>query len=283
MSEYLIKAKAKINLSLDIVSKRENGYHNLKMIMHTVNLWDDILFRETSDSEFSLNTNLKYLPNDERNILYKAYKIFYEEAKIKPQGFSVTLTKNIPVCAGLGGGSADAAAELLFLNEYHNNPLSQNTLLKIGERVGADVPFCIMGGTCLAEGIGEIITPLKKLPDCSIIILKPQNKGLSTKDIFSKVSLNEIKYRPDTDGIIKALTDGDLYGVAKRMYNVLEDYSIKESPEIEEYKQTLIKEGAIGSLMSGSGNSVFGIFDNKELAQSAVKNLKKLTNLVYLV
>ncbi len=283
MSEYHIKAKAKINLSLDVVSKRENGYHNLKMIMHTVNLCDDIVLKETQSGEFTLNTNLLYLPNDERNILYKAYKLFYDEAKIKPQGFSVKLTKNIPVCAGLGGGSADAASELLFLNEYHNNPLSRNTLLKIGERVGADVPFCIMGGTCLAEGIGEILTPLNKLPDCSIVILKPQNKGLSTKDIFSKVNLNEIKYRPDTDGIIKALTDGDLHGVAKRMYNVLEDYSVKESPDIEEYKQSLIKEGAIGSLMSGSGNAVFGIFDNKKTAENAIEKFKKLTNLVYLV
>ncbi len=283
MSKFIVKARAKINLSLDIVSKRENGYHNLRMIMHTVNLFDDITFSESSDGVFSLETNLKYLPNDGRNILYKAYKAFYEETKIKPQGFSVKLTKNIPVCAGLGGGSSDAAAELLFLNEYHNNPLDKNTLLKVGEAVGADVPFCILGGTCLAEGIGEILTPLPTLPPCSIIILKPQNRGLSTKDIFSKVNLNEIKYHPDTNGIIKALSEGDLQGISKRMYNVLEDYSVKESSDIEVYKQALIKEGALGALMSGSGNSVFGIFDNKVLAEKALENLKKLTKLAYLV
>lgn len=283
MSEFFVKAKAKINLSLDIVSKRENGYHNLKMIMHTVDLWDDITFKENNENEFLLKTNLKYLPNDGRNILYKAYKAFYDEAKITPQGFSVNLKKRIPVCAGLGGGSSDAAAELLFLNEYHGNLLDTEALLRVGERVGADVPFCIMGGTCLAEGIGEILTPLPKLPDCSIIILKPQNKGLSTKDIFSKVNINEMKYHPDTDGLIKALHEGNLKEIAKRMYNVLEDYSIKESPDIEEYKEALIKEGAIGSLMSGSGNSVFGIFEDKNVALNALENLKKLTKLAYLV
>ena len=283
MSEFFVKAKAKINLSLDIVSKRENGYHNLKMIMHTVDLWDDITFKENNENEFLLTTNLKYLPNDGRNILYKAYKAFYDEAKITPQGFSVNLKKRIPVCAGLGGGSSDAAAELLFLNEYHGNLLDNDTLLRVGERVGADVPFCIMGGTCLAEGIGEILTPLPKLPDCSIIILKPQNKGLSTKDIFSKVNINEMKYHPDTDGLIKALHEGNLKEITKRMYNVLEDYSIKESPDIEEYKEELIKEGAIGSLMSGSGNSVFGIFEDKTVALNALENLKKLTKLAYLV
>ncbi|MBE7020735.1 MAG: 4-(cytidine 5'-diphospho)-2-C-methyl-D-erythritol kinase [Ruminococcaceae bacterium] len=283
MSEYNIKANAKINLSLDIVSKRENGYHNLKMIMHTVNLCDDIILSENSAGEYSLKTNLKYLPNDGRNILYKAYKAFYDEVKIKPQGFSVNLIKRIPVCAGLGGGSSDAAAELLFLNKYHNNPLDIPSLLKVGERVGADVPFCIMGGTCLAEGTGEILTPLPPLPECPIIILKPQNKGLSTKDIFSKVNIGEIKYHPDTDGIIKALNEGDLSGIAKRMYNVLEDYSVPESPDIEEFKQALIMEGAIGSLMSGSGNAVFGLFNDTETAKKALKSLKKLTPLAYLV
>ena len=283
MSEFKIKAKAKINLSLDIVSKRENGYHNLRMIMHTVNLWDDITFSENNNGEYLLKSNLSYLPCDEKNILYKTYKEFYNHTKLTPQGFNVSLNKNIPVCAGLGGGSSDAAAELLFLNEYHNSPLTMEELLNLGEKIGADVPFCIMGGTCLAEGIGEILTPLNPLPSCHILIAKPQNKGLSTKSIFSMVNLNEINYHPDTSGMIKALNDNDLVGICKRMYNVLEDYSIKESFEILKYKELFTETGAIGTLMSGSGNAVFGIYDNLNLATDAKEKFKKLTKLVYLV
>ena len=282
MSTFSIKAYAKINLSLDIVSKRENGYHNLKMIMHTVNLYDKLNIYETNNGNFSIKTNLSYLPNDDRNIIYKTYKEFYDYTKIKPAGMKVTLKKVIPVCAGLGGGSSDAAAFLKFLNEYNNNILSEEELYKMGEKLGADVPFCIKGGTCLAEGIGEILTPLPALPDCYIVIAKPQNKGLSTKSIFSSVDISKIDYHPDTNGIIKALQDGDLNGICKRMYNVLETYSKKESPEIEMYKETFSDSGAIGTLMSGSGNSVFGIFDDYNKAANAKEIMKKFTNLVYL-
>ncbi len=283
MSEFNIKAKAKINLSLDIISKRENGYHNLKMIMHTVNLCDDIIINETKDNKFLLKTNLSYLPNDSRNILYKTYIDFYNYTGLKAQGFNIFLDKKIPVCAGLGGGSSDAAAFLKFLNEYSGNILEEKELLGIGEKIGADVPFCIMGGTCLAEGIGEKLTKLDPLPDCHIVIAKPQNKGLSTKAIFSMVNIDEIKYHPDTSGIIKALKEKDLYSITKRMYNVLEDYSKNESSDIILYKEKFMEFGACGSLMSGSGNAVFGIFDNYKKAELAKEQFKKYTNLVYLV
>lgn len=283
MSDYKIKANAKINLSLDIISKRDNGYHNLKMIMHTVNLCDDITLTENNNNEYLLKSNLSYLPCDDRNILYKTYKAFYDYTKLKPQGFNVSLNKRIPVCAGLGGGSSDAAAELRFLNDYHNNPLTFEELISIGEKIGADVPFCIMGGTCLAEGIGEKLTKLENLPPCHIVIAKPQNKGLSTKTIFSMVNINEIAFHPDTSGMIKALEEGNLMGICKRMYNVLEDYSKNESKEIIKYKELFTECGALGTLMSGSGNSVFGIFDAREKATIAEKQFKKLTKLVYLV
>lgn len=281
--KFTALSKAKINLSLDIVSKRENGYHNLKMIMHSVNLSDEMIFEETGKANISLSSNLSYLPCDERNIVYKAYNAFYSETGIEKQGFNIHIEKKVPVCAGLGGSSTNAATTLLFLNKYHNGIIEENKLLKIGEKLGADVPYCIKGGTCLAEGIGEILTPLPDLPKCSIVIAKPQNKGLSTKNIFSKVNINEIEFHPDTKGMIKALYDNDLNGICKRMYNVLETYSREESPEIKKYKDILYECGAMGSIMSGSGNAVFGIFSDEDISKDAVNALKKETSLVYLV
>ncbi len=281
--KYQKLSKAKINLSLDIVSKRENGYHNLKMVMHSVDLADEMTFVEIPGSRLKLTSNLPYLPCDGRNIVHKAYEAFYEYTGIEKQGFDINIVKKVPVCAGLGGSSTNAATTLDFLNAYHHNPVDMETLMKIGEKLGADVPYCLTGGTCLAEGIGEILTPLKPLPKCHIVIAKPQNKGLSTKNIFSMVNINEIEYHPDTLGIIKALNEGDLNGICKRMYNVMECYSKKESPEIEKYKEILNDNGALGSVMSGSGNAVFGIFDDISTASDAVKKLKKKTSLVFLV
>ena len=213
--DYKASSKAKINLSLDIVSKRENGYHNLKMIMHSVNLCDEMTFEEIFGNNVKLSSNLSYLPCDEKNIVYKAYEAFYNAAGINKQGFKIHIEKRVPVCAGLGGSSTNAATALLFLNEYHNNIIEEEKLLKIGEGLGADVPYCMKGGTCLAEGIGEILTPLPELPKCNIIIAKPQNKGISTKNIFSKVNLCELELQPDTNGMIKALYDIDLNGICK--------------------------------------------------------------------
>ena len=283
MSNFIVKSKAKINLSLDVISKREDGYHNLSMIMHTVNLCDTLTFEEKQREDVFLSSNLSYLPCDNRNIVYKSYEAFYNNVNIKKQGFDIHINKVVPVCAGLGGGSTNAASTLIFLNEYHNNPLSTDALMKIGKELGADVPYGIIGGTCLAEGIGEKLTKLPSLPPCYTVIAKPQDKGLSTKSIFSMVDINEIELHPDTAGIIKALNESDLNGVCKRMYNVLEYYSQKESAEIIKYKEILISSGALGALMSGSGNAVFGIFDNKEGAEEAFTRLKKETSLTFLV
>ena len=283
MSKFIVNSKAKINLSLDILSKREDGYHNLSMIMHTVNLCDTLTFDEKKEKEISLSSNLPYLPCDSKNIVYKAYETFYNNSGVEKQGFDIHINKSVPVCAGLDGGSTNAASTLLFLNRYHNNPLSLDTLMKIGKELGADVPYGIIGGTCLAEGIGEKLTSLPSLPECYIVIAKPQNKGLSTKSIFSMVNIADISLHPDTHGMIKALYDGDLKGVCKRMYNVLEYYSVKESPEISKYKEILIACDALGALMSGSGNAVFGIFETKEAAEEAFSNLKKETSLTFLV
>lgn len=283
MSTFKIDSRAKINLSLDIVSKRDDGYHNLKMIMHSVDLADKMTFTETVSEKLNLSSDLSYLPCDERNIVFKAYEAFYEYTRLKKQGFDIHIEKKVPVCAGLGGSSTNAASALLFLNEYHSFPLSLEKLMELGKNLGADVPYCIKGGTCLAEGIGEILTPLPNLPKCHIVIAKPQNKGLSTKHIFSMVKLNEIEFHPDTQGMIKALYDGDLNGVCKRMYNVLEVYSKKESPEIIRFKEILDANGASGSLMSGSGNAIFGIYKDLASAKKAKEAIKKETSLVFLV
>ncbi len=276
------KAYAKINLSLDVVSKRADGYHELKTVMHSVKLFDVIRFEENGLPFSQIKTDSRNIPSNENNIIIKACRMFFEYTNINPVGFDVFLDKTIPVCAGLGGGSSDAAAAVCFLNEYFGFVLNENDLLKLGAKIGADVPFCIKGGTCLCEGIGEIITPLPPLPECFIVIAKPDAKGLSTKHIFSKVDIGKIKYHPDTNGLTAALNRSDLYGISKRVYNVLEDYSAPECPAIGEYERLLDDSGALVSAMSGSGTAVFGIFDRKSNAENAVLKLQQLSKEVYL-
>ena len=269
-----VLAHAKLNLSLDVLSRREDGYHDLRMVMQTVELADVISLREEAEEGVRVSTNLHFLPNDERNLAAVAAKAFWIEADCKGNGLSIEIEKHIPVCAGMGGGSSDAAAVLRALNELSGCDFSVERLAQIGEKVGSDVPYCVMGGTALAEGRGEVLTPLPKLPDCHIVVCKPPFP-ISTPELFGAIDCRKIRCRPDTDGMIAALQACDLGGVARRLYNVFEDVlTDRRGGEIAEIKNELISQGALGAVMSGTGPTVFGIFDREDAAKQAYHSLK---------
>jgi len=267
-------AYAKINLSLDIVSKMDDGYHNLKTIMQTVSLSDEITVECTPGEGFSVDAGLPYIPGDERNIAAKAALAFFEFTGIKGYHINIGIKKNIPVCAGLGGGSTDGACVLRLLDKMFKTGLGRKSLEVLGNTIGSDVPFGIDGGTKLAEGRGERLTDLPLLPHCHIVICKPPF-SCSTPELFGLIKCEKISARPDTDGIIKALECGDLGGVARRMYNVFEDVLPRGKFEIAEIKSKMLDFGALGSVMTGSGPAVFGVFDNKENATTAYQQLKE--------
>lgn len=267
-----MKALAKINLGLDVVRKREDGYHEVRMIMQTISLYDKIFIKKTKNTGIRVSTNLYYLPNNENNLVYKAAKLLIDEFDIK-NGVSMKLEKYIPVAAGMAGGSADAAAVLIGMNKLFGLGLSRKQLMDRGVSIGADVPYCIMRGTALAEGIGERLTKLKPLPKCYILIAKP-GISVSTKFVYGNLKADEIEKHPDIDGIIEAIDNADILSVAERLGNVLEDVTIREYPVIDELKQFMKGRGALNSLMSGSGPTVFGIFTDKDMADKAYMELK---------
>lgn len=272
MDYIKMKALAKINLGLDVVRKREDGYHEVRMIMQTISLYDKIFIKKTKNTGIKVSTNLYYLPNNENNLVYKAAKLLIDEFEIK-NGVSMKLEKYIPVAAGMAGGSADAAAVLIGMNKLFGLGLSRKQLMDRGVSIGADVPYCIMRGTALAEGIGERLTKLKPLPKCYILIAKP-GISVSTKFVYGNLKADEIEKHPDIDGIIEAINNADILSVAERLGNVLEDVTIREYPVIDELKQFMKDRGALNSLMSGSGPTVFGIFTDKDMADKAYMELK---------
>lgn len=272
MDYIKMKALAKINLGLDVVRKREDGYHEVRMIMQTISLYDKIFIKKTKNAGIKVNTNLYYLPNNENNLVYKAAKLLIDEFDIK-SGLSIDLEKYIPVAAGMAGGSSDAAAVLVGVNKLFGLGLSRKQLMDRGVNIGADVPYCIMRGTALAEGIGEKLTKLKPLPKCYVLIAKP-GISVSTKFVYGNLVADEIETHPDIDGIIEAINNADILSVADRLGNVLEDVTIKEYPVIDELKQFMKAKGALNSLMSGSGPTVFGIFTDREAADKAYRELK---------
>lgn len=275
-----IKACAKLNLTLDILRKREDGFHDLQMVMQSVALCDELTVTPAR-GEGAMSTNLSYLPADGRNLAQMAAAAF-REATGKGGEVDISIEKNIPVCAGMGGGSSDAAAVLRAMNEMTGAGLSLAELAKIGERVGSDVPYCVLGGTALAEGRGEILTPLPPLPHCRVVICKPAFP-ISTPQLFGKVDVRRIVRRPDTAGLMTALEQGDLLGVARRLYNVFEDVlEPRKKAEIDSIKAAMIDCGALGASMSGSGPTVFGLFDDEKSAQEAVTRLGELYKNVYL-
>ena len=274
-------AHAKINLSLDIVSKMDDGYHNLKTVMQTVGLSDEITVECTAGKGISVDAGLPYIPGDERNIAAKAARAFFEFTDIDGYSTHIKIKKNIPVCAGLGGGSADGACVLRLLDKIFKTELGRKTLEDLGSTIGSDVPFSIDGGTKLAEGRGEKLTDLPHLPHCYIVLCKPPF-SCSTPELFGYVRCEKIRSRPDTEGLIKALENGDLGNVARRLYNVFEDVLPRGMFEITNIKSVLLDFGALGSVMTGSGSTVFGIFDNKISALTAYNKLNEDYNECYL-
>ena len=268
-------AYAKLNLSLDVLSKREDGYHNLRMVMQTISLADTISITDDAKEGIRVSTNLRFLPNDERNLAAVATRKFWDTADCKGKGLFIEIDKKIPVCAGMGGGSSDAAAVLRGLNHLYDTDLSIEALAKIGEQVGSDVPYCVMGGTALAEGRGEILTALPPLPDCHIVVCKPPF-AVSTPELFGCIDCRKIRCRPDTEGIVAALQAQDLPGVARRLYNVFEDVMPeRRRTEIAQIKGEMISGGALGAVMSGTGPTVFGIFDDETSAKNVYETLKQ--------
>ena len=266
-------APAKINISLDIISKMDDGFHSMKMVMQTVSLSDEITVKCVPGSGIKIEAGLPYLPGDERNIAAKAALAFFKFTGIDGYRTNIRMKKNIPVCAGLGGGSADGACVLRMLDMMFSTGLGLETLEKIGAGVGSDVPFCIAGGTRLAEGRGNILTELPPVPDCRIVICKPPF-SCSTPELFRRIKYDKINARPDTDGVIAALERGDLSGVARRMYNVFEDVLPRGAREVADIKLSMLDDGALGAVMTGSGPSVIGIFDDGNLAQRAFEHLR---------
>lgn len=282
MKEIRLKALAKINLGLDVVRKREDGYHEVRMIMQTIKLYDQIEIHRTDRPGIRVKTNLQYLPVNENNLVYKAARLLMEEFEI-PQGVSIQLRKVIPVAAGMAGGSSDAAAVLVGINRMFGLGLTKQELMERGVRIGADVPYCVMRGTALAEGIGEKLTQLAPMPKCYVLIAKP-GIHVSTKFVYTNLKANELEYHPDIDGQIAALRDGDLRRMASLMGNVLETVTIPAYPVIGEIKEQMMAQGAAGAMMSGSGPTVFGLFEDKERARAACEKLRRgtLAKQVYL-
>ena len=272
MDSLYAYANAKINLALDITGKRSDGYHDIRTIMQTVSLKDTLSMRKLFTPQIKICTNLKWLPTDERNLVYKAAKILFD--RFQPEdGIFIEIDKQIPVSAGLGGGSADCAAALCGISKLFNFPISQEELLAIGKSLGADIPFCIMKGTALAEGIGEILTPLPACPDCFIVIAKPP-LCISTADVFRQFKMENVETRPDIEGMVESISAGDIGKVAGSLCNVLESVTAREFPIIEKIKCIMLECGSMGAIMSGSGPSVFGIFADKQMAYNAFSRLK---------
>ncbi|MCL2564311.1 MAG: 4-(cytidine 5'-diphospho)-2-C-methyl-D-erythritol kinase [Defluviitaleaceae bacterium] len=267
-----VYANAKINLALDVVGKREDGYHELSTIMQTIALKDKLTIRKLYTNRIKLNSNVKWLPNDERNLAYAAAKVLLDMFELD-FGVLIEIDKKIPICAGLGGGSADAAATLLGIKKLFNLPVSMDELMEIGLELGADVPFCLMKGTALAEGIGEELTPLPPCPDTHIVIAKPP-VSVSTKEVFRQFKQENVNKRPDINKMIQDIENGDIKSVASGLVNVLESVTVKEFVVIERIKRLMLLNGAIGATMSGSGPTVFGMFEDKPKAQKAISQIR---------
>lgn len=282
MLEMKLKAFAKINLGLDVIRRREDGYHEVKMVMQTVKLYDRIVLKRIDRPEIQVKTNLFYLPDNENNLVYKAAKLLREEFGIA-QGVSIDLRKVIPVAAGMAGGSSDAAAVLFGMNRMFNLGLSMEELKERGVLLGADVPYCIMRGTALAEGIGERLTELVPPPRCRVLIAKPAI-SVSTKFVYENLKLNAQTKHPDIEDLIKELKAGNLEEMALQMGNILESVTIPNYPVIAEIKEQMKQAGALNAMMSGSGPTVFGLFHDSIKAQRALQMLKegRLAKQVYL-
>ncbi|MDE6888761.1 MAG: 4-(cytidine 5'-diphospho)-2-C-methyl-D-erythritol kinase [Eubacterium sp.] len=272
MDEIRLKALAKINLGLDVTGCRDDGYHLVRMIMQTIHLFDSVQMEKLAEPGIRLTTNIRFLPTDEHNIAYKAAKLLIDEFNLK-QGIHIDIKKCIPVSAGMAGGSTDAAAVLYGMNQMYELKLSQRQLAKRALTLGADVPYCLMRGTALAEGIGEKLTRLPAVPRCPVVIAKP-GISVSTKWVYERLSLNEQTEHPDIDQLMEDIRQQDLKGMASHMGNILEGVTIKEYPVIAQIKEKLMEHGALQAMMSGSGPTVFALFEERGQARAAADALR---------
>ena len=274
MDSTWINAPAKINLGLDVVRRREDGYHEVKMIMQSIRLFDRLTLKKTRTPGISLTTNLHFLPVNEDNLVYKSARLLMEEFGIT-EGLSIFLDKRIPVAAGMAGGSTDAASCMLAMNRLFNLGLSLEELKTRGVTLGADIPYCLQKGTALSEGIGEILSPLPAAPDCYVLIAKP-GFHVSTKFVYSNLVLDENTVHPDIDKMLDCIRNRDLHGLCQNMANILETVTIPAHPDIALIKQTMMENGALGALMSGSGPTVFGIYEDQKEAMRAKEICRSL-------
>ena len=283
MDKMELKALGKVNLGLDILGRKENGYHEVRMVMQTVYLYDRVILERSRTPGIMVETNLRFLPVNENNLAYRAAKLLMDEFRIE-DGISIRLNKHIPVAAGMAGGSSNAAAVLFGMNRIFGLGLTMEELMKRGVTLGADVPYCIMRGTVLAEGIGEVLTPLAPMPKCFVLLAKPP-VAVSTKLVYEKLDSQEIENHPDIDGIIEGLEEQSLAKITASMGNVLERVTALEYPIIDKIKNTMKTAGALNAMMSGSGPTVFGIFEDKNRARAAAQKIKEtqLTKQVYVV
>ena len=281
-NDISLKALAKINLGLDVVRRREDGYHEVRMIMQTIHLYDRLDIKRTKESGIQIQTNLSFLPVNENNLIYKAAKLLMDEFSIT-DGVSVKLDKRIPVAAGMAGGSTDAAAMLFGMNRLFSLGLTKRQLMERGVQIGADVPYCIMRGTALAEGIGEELSQLPPMVKCPVLIAKP-SISVSTKFVYQNLKLDDATIHPDIDRLIDDIRAKNLYDIAAHMGHVLETVTIPNYPVIDEIKKHMLSHGAVGAMMSGSGPTVFGLFDDEATAKKAYKAMRSshLARQVYL-
>ncbi len=273
MDNISLKALAKINLGLDVVRRREDGYHEVRMIMQTIHLYDKLDIAKTREPGIAITSNLAYVPTNENNLVYKAAKLLMDEFEIT-EGISVNLLKRIPVAAGMAGGSSDAAATLFGVNRMFDLGLSRRELMERGVKIGADVPYCLMRGTALAEGIGEKLTQLAPMVKCPVLIAKPQI-SVSTKFVYENLKLTDETIHPDIDRLVADIEAKDLENIAAHMGNVLETVTIPEYPIIAQIKEKMMGSGAINAMMSGSGPTVFGLFADEATAKKAYDDMMR--------
>lgn len=282
MDKLQLKAYGKINLGLDVIRKRPDGYHDLDMIMQMVDVYDDVIIEKKAGEEIVVKADAAVLSNGKDNLAYMAAKMLLDEFGIK-SGVEITIHKRIPIAGGMAGGSSDCATTLIGINEMFNLGLSKKQLMERGVKLGADVPYCVLGGTAIARGIGEVLTPLPTPPQCHVIIAKPPI-SVSTAYVYGHIRPDEITKRPDIEQMTLAIKEQDLNKLSDLLYNVMEEVTVSEYPVIEKLKSIMLENGALNSIMSGSGPTVFGLFDDREKAQAAMKALdsKELTEQLYL-
>lgn len=282
MDEITVQAPAKLNLTLDVLGRRADGYHDLKMVMQSITLADQLTLRPGRAPGIQVSSSFHFLPTGEKNLAGKAAVCFYQALGRPARDLDISITKHVPVCAGMAGGSSDAAAVLRALNRLEGDPFSPEELAHVGEAVGSDVPYCVLGCTALAQGRGEVLTPLSPLPHCWVVACKP-DFPVSTPELFARIDSCRIRRRPDADGLMAALEQGDLMEVARRMYNVFEDVlPERQLARVADIKNTLIQQGALGANMSGTGPTAFGLFSSQNQAQAAYDVLKQRYQEVFL-